>query len=110
MWFFKGDKMTITIDETKIVQSVKNIAILLVIAFIFSFLIGSSKVFHFSQTNPVTYEINYNRLSTPGKGVASSMKKTGEVQSKVLGPHRGRGKGGSKFFDEVEKVHGNSGK
>ena len=102
--------MTITIDESKIVQAVKNISILLVIAAVFIFLGLSSKIFHFSETNPVTYEINYNRLSTPGKGVATSMKKTGEVQSKVLGPHRGRGKGGSKFFDEVEKVHGSSGK
>ncbi len=98
--------MTIIIDDSKIVGNVKTVAILLVIAAIFTFLGLSSKVFHFSESNPVTYEINYNRLSTPEKGVASSMKKTGEVQSKVLGPRRGNGKGGSKFFDEVEKVHG----
>ncbi|MBQ8013331.1 MAG: hypothetical protein IJ257_02890 [Treponema sp.] len=102
--------MTITIDETKIVQTVKNFSILLVIAAVGIFLYSSSKIFHFSETNPVMYEINYNKLSTPGKGVATSMKKTGEVQSKVLGPHRGNGKGGSKFFDEVEKVHGNKSK
>ena len=98
--------MTIVIDEKKIFRTVKNISILLAIAAVLTFLISSSKVFHFSETNPVTYEMNYNRLSTPGKGVATSMKKTGEVQSKVLGPHRGNGNGGSKFFDEVEKVHG----
>ena len=102
--------MTITIDEKRIIQNVKSIAILLVIAAILAFLIGSSKVFHFSEENPYHYEMNYNRLSTPGKGIATSMKKTGEVQSKVLGPHRGNGNGGSKFFDEVEKVHGNNGK
>lgn len=98
--------MTITIDEKKIFQTVKNIAILLAITAVLTFLGLSSKIFHFSETNPVMYEINYNRLSTPGKGIATSMKKTGEVQSKVLGPQRGSGKGGSKFFDEVEKVHG----
>ncbi|MBQ0052326.1 MAG: hypothetical protein KBT11_09745 [Treponema sp.] len=97
--------MTITIDEAKLVQTAKNIAILLVIAFVFTFLGMSSKVFHFSETNPMQYEINYNRLSTPGKGVASSLRKTGEVESKVLGKERGRGKGGSKFFEAVEKIH-----
>ena len=106
----KGDSMTITIDEAKIVQTVKSVSILLVIAAVLTFLGLSSKIFHFSEANPVMYEINYNRLSAPGKGVATSMKKTGEVQSKVLGPQRGNGKGGSKFFDEVEKVHGNGSK
>ena len=98
--------MTINIDDKKLVQTVKSISILLVISAVFTFLALSSKVFHFSESNPVTYEMNYNRLSTPGKGVATSMRKTGEVQSKVLGPRRGNGNGGSKFFDEVEKVHG----
>ncbi|WP_407427367.1 hypothetical protein [Treponema sp.] len=102
--------MTITIDEAKLVQTVKSISILLVIAGIITFLALSSKIFHFSESNPVMYEINYNQLSTPGKGVATSMKKTGEVESKVLGPRRGNGKGGSKFFDEVEKVHGKGSK
>lgn len=98
--------MTIIIDEKKVVQTVKSLSILLAIAAVLTFLGLSSKIFHFSESNPVMYEINYNRLSTPGKGVATSMKKTGEVQSKVLGVQRGNGKGGSKFFDEVEKVHG----
>jgi len=101
--------MTIEISEKKLLESVKNISILLAIAAVLTFLGLSSKIFHFSEANPVQYEINYNRLSTPGKGVATSMRKTGEVESKVLGPHRGNGKGGSKFFDEVEKVHGKSG-
>ncbi len=102
--------MTITINESQIVQTAKTISILLVIAAVFTFLGLSSKIFRFSETNPVMYEISYNRLSIPGKGVLSSLKKTGEVQSKVLGPRRGRGKGGSKFFDEVAKVHGVSGR
>ena len=102
--------MTITIDENKLVQTVKSISILLVIAAVLTFLGLSSKIFHFSEEQPVLYEMNYNRLSTPSKGVATSMRKTGEVQSKVLGPRRGTGHGGSKFFDEVEKVHGNGSK
>ncbi len=98
--------MIIEFDEKKLVETVKHISILLVIAFILTFCALSSKIFHFSEANPTQYEFNYNRLSVPGKGVASSMKKTGEVQSKVLGPQRGNGRGGSKFFDEVEKIHG----
>lgn len=100
--------MTINIDEDKLVKITKNISILLVIVAVLVFFNLSSKIFHFSVSNPVTYEVNYNRLSAPEKSVASSMKKTGEVQSKVLGPRRGSGRGGSKFFDEVEKVHGKS--
>lgn len=102
--------MTIEIDEAKIVQNMKGVAILLVIAAVLTFLGLSSKIFHFSEENPVQYEMNYKRLSSPGRGVATSMKKTGEVESKVLGPQRGNGKGGSKFFDEVEKVHGKGSK
>lgn len=81
--------MTITINESQIVQTAKTISILLVIAAVFTFLGLSSKIFRFSETNPVMYEISYNRLSIPGKGVLSSLKKTGEVQSKVLGPRPG---------------------
>ena len=99
--------MTIEIDETKLLATVKKCSILLVVAAVLLFLGLSSKLFSFSESNPVQYEYNYNRLSVPGKGVATSMKKTGEVESKVLGPQRGSGKGGSKFFDEVERVHGN---
>ena len=98
--------MTIEIDEKKLLETVKKISIILVIIAVLTFLGLSSKIFNFSVNNPLEYEINYNSLSTPGKGVATSMKKTGEAESKVLGPQRGRGKGGSKFFDEIEKIHG----
>ncbi len=98
--------MIIEINEEKLVEKVKGISILLVIAFVITFCALSSKIFHFSQSNPSQYEFNYSRLSKPSQGVASSMKKTGEIESKVLGPQRGKGRGGSKFFDEVEKVHG----
>ena len=92
-----------SIDDQKVIQQVKGISIFLVIIAVFAFFIGSSKIFHFSETNPVMYEINYNHPSNTGKHVANSMKKTCEVQSKILGPTRGNGHGGSKFFDEVSK-------
>ena len=102
--------MTIEIDEKRLVSAVKKTAILLVVAAVLTFLGLSSKLFSFSEQHPVEYELSYNRLSAPEKGVATSMKKTGEVESKVLGPQRGSGKGGSKFFDEVERIHGGGGR
>lgn len=98
--------MTVEFDEAKLVQTVKKSSILLVVIAVLLFLGLSSKIFSFSVKYPLEYEMNYNRLSTPGKGVATSMKKTGEVEAKVLGPQRGAGRGGSKFFDEVERIHG----
>ena len=95
--------MTNGIDDSKIVQKVKGIAIFLVVVAVLSFFIGSGKISHFSETNPVRYEMNYNRLSNTGKTVATSMKKTSEVQARLLGPTRGNGNGGSKFFDEVSR-------
>lgn len=97
--------MTNGIDDFKIVQKVKGIAIFLVVVAVLSFFIGSGKISHFSETNPVMYQMNYNRLSNTGKTVASSMKKTCEVQARLLGPTRGNGNGGSKFFDEVGRKH-----
>lgn len=97
--------MTITIDDKKLVKTVKTLAILLVVALAVVFLALSSKVFHFSENNPYQYQINYSRLSAPGKGVASSMRKTGEVQSRLLTKNRGRTKSSNGFFDEVEKIH-----
>ncbi len=97
--------MTNGFDDSKIVQKVKGVAIFLVIVAVFSFFIGSGKIAHFSETNPVMYQINYSQLSNTGKTLASSMKKTCEVQSKLLGPSRGNGNGGSKFFDQVGQKH-----
>ena len=91
------------IDNQKVFQKVKNASIFLVVIAVFSFFIGSSKIYHFSEKNPVMYQFNYNRLSNTGKHLADSMKKTCEVQQKLLGPSRGNGNGGSKFFDEVSR-------
>ena len=90
-------------DNQKVLQKVKNASIFLVVIAVFSFFIGSSKIYHFSEKNPVMYQFNYNRLSNTGKHLADSMKKSFEVQQKILGPSRGNGNGGSKFFDEVSR-------
>ena len=44
--------MTVTIDDKKILKTAKTAAILLVAAFVVVFLALSSKVFHFSESNP----------------------------------------------------------
>ena len=90
-------------DNQKMLQKVKNISIFMVVVAVFAFFIGSSKIYHFSEKNPVMYQFNYNRLSNTGKHLANSMKKTCEVQTRILGPARGNGNGGSKFFDEVSR-------
>ena len=91
------------IDNQKVLQKVKNISIFMVVIAVFSFFVGSSKIYHISEKNTVMYQVNYNRLSNPGKHLVNSMKKTCEVQQKILGPARGNGYGGSKFFDEVSR-------
>ena len=97
--------MTNGFDDSKIVQKVKGAAIFLVVVAVFSFFIGSGKISHVSETNPVMYQVNYSHLSNTGKTLASSMKKTCEFQSKLLGPARGNGNGGSKFFEQVGQKH-----
>ena len=90
-------------DNQKMIQRVKNVSIFMVVIAVFAFFIGSSKIYHFSEKNPVMYQFNYNRLSNTGKHLANSMKKTCEIQTRILGPSRGNGHGGSKFFDEVSR-------
>ena len=97
--------MVIVIDEKKLVHNCKIVSILLVVLAVIVFLSLSSKIFHFSEANPIQYQRNFSVLNTPEKHVVSSMRKTGEVQSGVLGKNRGHGNGGSKFFDEVSRVH-----
>lgn len=97
--------MVIVIDDDKLLKTCKAIAIILVVAAVVVFLALSSKIFHFSQDNPLRYQQNYAALNRPEKTMVSSMRKTGEVQSSVIGKNRGNGNGGSKFFDEVSRVH-----
>lgn len=97
--------MTIEIDDDKLLSFCKRSAILLLTIAILLFMILSHKIYEFSRDNPVQYQVNFSRLNFTEKTVASSMKKTGEVENSVLGKNRGHGKGGSKFFEEIEKIH-----
>lgn len=97
--------MVIVIDDDKLLQNCKITSIMLLIIAGILFLVLSSKIFHFSENDPIRYQRNYSMLNRPEKTVVSSMRKTGQIQSSVLGKNRGHGNGGSKFFDEVSRVH-----
>ena len=68
------------------------------------FLIFSARIFSLSQSSPGQYEKNFSKLSVTEKNMVRKMKKTGEVQSKVIGTRRATG-GNGKFINEVEKNH-----
>lgn len=87
---------------TKAEKIIKKISIGLVIIAIITFLIVSSKVYNTPQKQ---FEQNYSKLTIKEKKMAKTLKKTGEVQSKVIGKNRVKGNG--KFIDEVQKTHKN---
>ena len=91
-------------DEEKIQRIVKRVGIGLVVAAVISFLLMSAGIFNLSVSDPYRYESNYSKLSSSEKNMVRSMKKTGEVQSKVVGTRRSVG-GNGKFIDEVSKKH-----
>ena len=68
------------------------------------FLVLSAKIFSVYVSSPNQYERNFSKLSVPEKSMVNQMKKTGEIQSKMIGPRRATG-GNGKFLDEVEKNH-----
>ena len=90
--------------EERVVQTVKKIVIGLVVLAGLTFFVLSARIFSVSVSNPDRYQSNYNKLSASEKSMVKSMKKTGEVQSKVMGTRRPTG-GNGKFLDEVEKIH-----
>ena len=90
--------------EEKIVQTAKKIAIGLVVVAVLVFLALSAHIFSVSQSSPDRYQSNYNKLSASEKSMVKGMKKTGEVQSKVMGTGRATG-GNGKFIDEVASRH-----
>ena len=92
------------IDEEKLIGIVKKTAIGLVITAALVFLLVSAKIFSVSQASPGQYEKNFSKLSVTEKNMVRKMKKTGEVQSKVIGTRRSTG-GNGKFINEVEKNH-----
>ena len=92
------------LNEEKLIEIVKKTAIGLVIAAGIVFLIVSARIFSLSQSSPGQYEKNFSKLSVTEKNMVRKMKKTGEVQSKVIGTRRATG-GNGKFINEVEKNH-----
>ena len=90
------------INEDKLISIVKKAVIGLVIAAGLIFLVLSAKIFSVYVSSPNQYERNFSRLSVPEKSMVNQMKKTGEIQSKMIGPRRATG-GNGKFLDEVEK-------
>lgn len=92
--------------EERLVLTVKKIVIGLVVLAALVFLVLSTLIFNVSQSSPDRYQSNYNKLSASEKSMVKSMKKTGEVQSKVMGTRRSTG-GNGKFIDEVSSRHQN---
>ena len=92
------------INEEKLVSLVRKIAIGLIVLAVLVFLIFSVKIFNMSASDPSRYQDNYRKLSNNEKSMVKSMKKTGEVQSKIMGTRRATG-GNGKFLDEVERNH-----
>lgn len=92
------------LNEEKILNIVKKTVIGLVVAAILVFLLMSVQVFNMSTSNPDRYNDNYRKLTSNEKSMVKSMKKTGEVQSKIMGTRRNTG-GNGKFIEEVERNH-----
>ncbi len=92
------------INEEKLTSIVKKIAIGLVVLAVLVFMLMSVQIFNMSASDPSRYQDNYRKLTSNEKSMVKSMKKTGEVQSKIMGTRRATG-GNGKFLDEVERNH-----
>ncbi len=93
-------------EELIVVQKIKHISISMVVAAVVVFLALSGTIFNYSVNHAYQYQMNVNRLSPAGKSLVLSMKKTGEIESKVLSARRTTAsKSNSKFFDEVANIH-----
>ncbi|MBR4375176.1 MAG: hypothetical protein IKP49_12555 [Treponema sp.] len=103
-------KITITIDSDELMKYTRRIAICLCAVAFLLFLILSAAVFKFSLRRPDLYSWNYQQMTAPGQIVASSMRKTGEVEDSVLNnknAFRNTKKKNEKnaFFDSVSRNH-----
>ena len=96
--------MTKKINEEKLTSIVKKIAIGLVVLAVLVFMLMSVQIFNMSASDPSRYQDNYRKLTSNEKSMVKSMKKTGEVQSKIMGTRRATG-GNGKFIEEVERNH-----
>lgn len=94
------------IDEEKLLRMVKKVVLALVAVAVLVFLVLSIKIFTFSTQNRTQFSRNYHNLSRDERSVISTMRKTGEVQSKFWGPTRNTG-GNGEFLDEVARRHKN---
>lgn len=92
------------INEEKLTSIVKKIAIGLVVLAVLVFMLMSVQIFNMSAFDPSRYQDNYRKLTSNEKSMVKSMKKTGEVQSKIMGTRRATG-GNGKFIEEVERNH-----
>ena len=92
------------INEEKLTGIVKKIAIGLVVLAVLVFMLMSVQIFNMSASDPSRYHDNYRKLTNNEKSMVKSMKKTGEVQSKIMGTRRATG-GNGKFIEEVERNH-----
>lgn len=92
------------IDQEKLLKAVKKCVIGLVTIAILVFLYMSVQIFNLSTSDPDSFRAKFRQLSSTEKSMVKSMKKTGEVQSKFMGPSRSTG-GNGKFIEEVEKKH-----
>ena len=92
------------INEEKLTSIVKKIAIGLVVLAVLVFMLMSVQIFNMSASDPSRYQDNYRKLTSNEKSMVKSMKKTGEVQSKIMGTRRATG-GNGKFIEEVERNH-----
>ncbi|MCR5725172.1 MAG: hypothetical protein K6G80_08825 [Treponema sp.] len=99
--------MTKEQEEALLVNKVKHFSLVMVAAAAVLFLTLSSTIFNYSVTHSYQYQMKYNRLSSAGKSLVASMKKTGEFESKVLSVRRtsASAKRGGRFFDEVANIH-----
>ena len=92
------------INEEKLLSIVKKCVIGLVVIAVLAFLLMSIQIFNMSTSDPNRFHDKFRQLTKTEKSMVQSMKKTGEVESKVIGPKRNTG-GNGKFVEEVERKH-----
>lgn len=85
-------------------RRVRIVSIALLAIALLVFLVCSALVYKVSIDSPHSYETQYRSLSNNQKSIIKSMKKTGEIESKVAGKNRNTGGNGT-FVEEVQKNH-----
>lgn len=85
----------------------RKIALVLILVFIVLFLVCSFKIFDFSERRPDLYAVRYEKLNTVEKGVVTTMKETGSIESSIgsLSTSRRSNDSGYNIFDDISKKH-----